>query len=58
MLEGFDFVGCERDAEYVPIAEARIGWWERHRGDGEAAAILAAGEARDELEQAGQGALF
>jgi site-specific DNA-methyltransferase (adenine-specific) len=25
MLEGFDFIGIERDAEYVKIAEARIG---------------------------------
>jgi site-specific DNA-methyltransferase (adenine-specific) len=26
-LEGFRFVGVEREAEYVPIAEARIRWW-------------------------------
>ena len=58
VLEGFAFVGIEREPEYADIAEARIGWWEKHRGDGEAAAILAAGEARDELEQAGQEALF
>ena len=57
-LEGFGFVGIERDPDYVQIARARIAWWDRHRGTGEAAAILAAGEARDELEQAGQGALF
>jgi site-specific DNA-methyltransferase (adenine-specific) len=25
VLEGFDFIGMEREAEYVPIAEARIG---------------------------------
>ena len=25
MLEGFDFIGIERDPEYVKIAEARIG---------------------------------
>jgi DNA modification methylase len=24
MLEGFDFIGIERDPEYVKIAEARI----------------------------------
>jgi DNA modification methylase len=29
-LEGFDFVGIEREEEYVRIAEARIGWWGEH----------------------------
>jgi site-specific DNA-methyltransferase (adenine-specific) len=24
LLEGFDFVGCEREADYLLIAEARI----------------------------------
>jgi DNA modification methylase len=27
VLEGFDFVGIEREAEYVAIAEARIAHW-------------------------------
>jgi len=26
VLEGFQFVGMEREAEYIPIAEARIAW--------------------------------
>ena len=26
-LEGFDFIGIEREAEYAEIAEARIEWW-------------------------------
>jgi predicted RNA methylase len=26
-LEGFRFLGVEREAEYVPIAEARVWWW-------------------------------
>ena len=26
-LEGFDFIGIEREAEYVEIAEARIAHW-------------------------------
>jgi site-specific DNA-methyltransferase (adenine-specific) len=26
-LEGFDFIGCEREAEYAAIAKARIEWW-------------------------------
>jgi site-specific DNA-methyltransferase (adenine-specific) len=25
ILEGFDFIGIEREAEYIKIAEARIG---------------------------------
>jgi DNA modification methylase len=28
-LEGFDFIGCEREAEYATIARARIEWWEK-----------------------------
>jgi hypothetical protein len=27
VLEGFRFLGVEREAEYVPIAEARVWWW-------------------------------
>jgi DNA modification methylase len=26
-LEGFDFIGCEREAEYVEIARARVAHW-------------------------------
>jgi DNA modification methylase len=33
-LEGFDFIGCEREPDYVPIAEARIRFWEEHGEDG------------------------
>lgn len=29
VLEGFDFIGIEREAEYAEIAEARIAHWER-----------------------------
>jgi site-specific DNA-methyltransferase (adenine-specific) len=31
-LEGFDFIGIERDAEYMAIAKARIRFWARHQG--------------------------
>lgn len=31
-LEGFDFIGIEREAEYVRIAEARIAFWVQHQG--------------------------
>jgi DNA modification methylase len=30
MLEGFRFVGCEREPEYAEIARARIQWWSEH----------------------------
>lgn len=26
-VEGFDFIGVDRDADYAAIAEARIAWW-------------------------------
>jgi DNA modification methylase len=29
-LEGMQFIGIEREEEYVRIAEARIRWWEQH----------------------------
>jgi DNA modification methylase len=32
VLEGFDFVGIEREEEYVAIAEARMAFWARHEG--------------------------
>jgi DNA modification methylase len=30
VLERVEFIGIERDAEYLPIAEARIKWWAEH----------------------------
>jgi DNA modification methylase len=32
VLEGFDFIGLEREAEYIEIAEARIAFWAEHQG--------------------------
>lgn len=32
VLEGFDFIGIEREAEYIEIAEARIAFWAHHEG--------------------------
>jgi DNA modification methylase len=29
-LEGFRYVGIERDPEFVPIARARIAFWDEH----------------------------
>ena len=54
VLEGFDFIGIEREAEYLAIAEARIAWWDKHRGDGETDEILKAAGVRDEIEAGGQ----
>ena len=31
-LEGFDFIGIEREAEYLAIAKARIAFWAQHEG--------------------------
>jgi DNA modification methylase len=59
-LEGFDFIGIEREAEYREIAEARLKWWADKQG--ETAEILRrAGLAEKEREQAeavGQVSLF
>jgi site-specific DNA-methyltransferase (adenine-specific) len=32
VLEGFNFIGIEREAEYVAIAESRIAFWAQHDG--------------------------
>jgi len=32
-LEGMEFIGIEREAEYLAIAEARIAWWGDKHGD-------------------------
>lgn len=32
VLEGFDFIGIEREAEYIEIAKARIAFWAQHEG--------------------------
>lgn len=57
LLEGFDFIGIEREAEYAEIARARIAWWAEHRGKeaDEVLAVTAKSErARAEHEDAGQ----
>lgn len=30
VLEGFDFIGIEREEEYIKIARARIEWWQKN----------------------------
>jgi hypothetical protein len=49
VLESFDFIGIEREAEYVEIAKARIKWWEQHQGR-EADEVLAISR-RSEVER-------
>jgi DNA modification methylase len=61
VLEGFDFIGIEREPEYVAIAEARIAWWAEHRGR-EADEVLADSRkseaVREKHEGAGQLGMF
>jgi DNA modification methylase/NAD-dependent dihydropyrimidine dehydrogenase PreA subunit len=56
-LEGFDFIGIEREPEYCEIARARIAWWEHHQGR-EANEVLAESRRseilRERHESAGQ----
>ena len=33
-LEGFDFIGIEKESEYAKIAEARIKAWEKEAAQG------------------------
>lgn len=56
-LEGFEFVGIEREAEYRAIAEARIAFWAEHEGAQETDKILAGDRKRKAVAETGQGAL-
>jgi site-specific DNA-methyltransferase (adenine-specific) len=56
-LEGFDFIGIEREAEYAAIAEARCTFWAQFPG-GDVDAILESNARAQELEAAGQLGLF
>jgi hypothetical protein len=61
VLEGFDFVGIEREPEYVEIAKARIAWWEPHAGRSTEEVLIEAGfSERDRREriEAGQLGMF
>jgi len=59
-LEGFQFIGIERETEYMSIAEARIASWREHGEDGltivKAAETAAA--ARAEVKASGQTDIF
>jgi site-specific DNA-methyltransferase (adenine-specific) len=61
VLEGFDFIGCEREAEYVAIAEARITFWAQHLGrevEDVLGLVGASEKARKRHEEMGHGSLF
>ncbi len=57
MLEGVDFIGIEREAEYVEIAKARIAWWAQHQGR-EADEVLAMTRKSEAMRDENQEALF
>ena len=58
VLEGFDFIGIEREAEYVEIAEARIAWWAEHPDGMKLVHRLEAEQERKATLDAGQLDLF
>lgn len=60
VLEGFEFIGIEREAEYATIAEARIAWWSKQEGETEEILIRAGFSERIEREhrERGQESLF
>lgn len=53
-LEGFEFVGIEREPEYAVIARARIAWWATHPDGMELVDRLAAEQANRDVAESGQ----
>jgi DNA modification methylase len=53
-LEGLNFVGIEREEEYVRIAEARIRWWSEHPEGMELSKGLEADRKRRAVADTGQ----
>lgn len=58
VLEGFEFIGIEREPDYARIAEARIDWWARQPKGIPVEKLLTAESARRKLADTGQTALF
>lgn len=54
MLEGFRFVGIEREPEYAAIARARIAWWAVHPDGMELVDRLEAEKTRKAVADSGQ----
>ena len=57
-LEGFDFVGIEREDDYLPIAEARIAFWRQYEGAEDTAKVLESDAKAKPLREQGQADLF
>ena len=58
MLEGFRFVGLEREPEYAAIARARIAWWAEHPDGMQLVERLEAERERKAIADSGQLGLF
>lgn len=57
-MEGFSFIGCEREDEYAEIAEARIAWWSKLPAGTSIPDAMATANAEAQKRDAGQDALF
>jgi hypothetical protein len=53
-LEGFDFIGIERDRGYISIATARIKWWREHPEGLSVAKAIAGDRKRQAVKDTGQ----
>ena len=58
VLEGFDFVGIEREAEYAELARARIAWWVKHPRNVTVQEALSVERWRQSVHVEGQAELF
>jgi DNA modification methylase len=58
ILEGFQFVGIEKDVDYMPLAQARIEWWSLHPTSLPVERALAAEAKRQKVAESGQGTLL
>ncbi len=58
VLEGFDYIGIDREPEYVAIAEARIKWWEQHPEGVDVEDGLKAERKRQKVAESGQMGMF
>ena len=50
VLEGFDFLGIEREPDYAAIARARIEFWSEYEGQDVEAVLAADARARKQRE--------
>lgn len=57
-LEGFDFIGIEREAEYAAIARARIAWWSQFPPGTDTDAALGLEARNRKVRESGQGSLL